>query len=53
MATPRKTNPFNSEEDLFEEFTLMKEMVEEIYNERGQRREEGTRQVKNGYDHPS
>jgi hypothetical protein len=35
MATPRKTNPFNSEEDFFEAFSLMKEMVEELYNERG------------------
>jgi hypothetical protein len=35
MATPRKTHPFNSEEDFFEEFALMKAMVEELYNERG------------------
>jgi hypothetical protein len=53
MATPRKTNPFNFEEDFFEAFSLMKEMVEELYNERGQRRGEGTSQVKNEDDHPS
>jgi hypothetical protein len=38
MDKPRKMNPFNYEEDFFEAFILMKEMVEEIYNERGQQR---------------
>jgi hypothetical protein len=48
-----RMNPFNSEEDFFEAFSLMKEMVEELYNERGQRRGEGTSQVKNEDDIPS
>jgi hypothetical protein len=53
MATPGRTNPFNFEKYFFKEFNLMKEMVEEIYNKRGQQRGEGTSQVNNEDDHPS
>jgi hypothetical protein len=49
----KKKNPFNSEEDFFKAFNLMKKMVEELYNVRVQRRREDTSQVKNEDDHPS
>jgi hypothetical protein len=35
ITRPGRKNPFNYEEDFFEAFSLMKEMVEELYNERG------------------
>jgi hypothetical protein len=50
MSSPRKLGPYASEDDLFEEFKLMKSMVEELYHERGQRRiskvEEGESSVR-------
>jgi hypothetical protein len=46
MASPRRLGPYDSEDDFFEEFNLMKSMVEDIYNERGQQRGEGESLVK-------
>jgi hypothetical protein len=51
MAAPKKKYIFNFEDNLFEASTLMKEMVGEIHNERGQKRGEGTSQVENEDDH--
>jgi hypothetical protein len=36
MTSPRKLGPYNSEDDFFEDFNLMKSMVEEMY--KGRRR---------------
>jgi hypothetical protein len=50
MSSPRKLGPFKSEDDFFEAFKLMQAMVEELYHERGQRRnpkvEEGESSVR-------
>jgi hypothetical protein len=50
MSSPRKLGPYASEDDFFEAFKLMQAMVEEIYHERGQRRnpkvEEGESSVR-------
>jgi hypothetical protein len=50
MSSPRKLGPFAYEDDFFEAFQLMKSMVEELYHERGQRRnpkvEEGESSVR-------
>jgi hypothetical protein len=50
MSSPLKLGPFKSEVDFFEAFKLMQAMVEEIYHERGQRRnpkvEEGESSVR-------
>jgi hypothetical protein len=35
MASPRKIGPYESEDDFFNAFNQMKEMVEELYSERG------------------
>ena len=46
MDSPRRIGPYKSEDDFFEAFNLIKEMVEELYNERWQRKGEGNNHVK-------
>jgi hypothetical protein len=50
MSSPRKLGPFTYEDDFFESLKLMKAMVEELYHERGLRRnpkvEEGESSVR-------
>jgi hypothetical protein len=52
MSSSRKIGPYASKDDFFESFQLMKAMVEEIYQERGLRRnpkvEEGESSVRVG-----
>ena len=42
MTSPRKLGPYNSEDDFFEDFNLMKSMVEEMYKGREKSKEGGT-----------
>ena len=46
MDSPRKIGPFESEDDFFNAFNQMKEMVEELYSERGLQKKVSSRQVK-------
>jgi hypothetical protein len=42
MTSPRKLGPYNSEDDFFEDFNLIKSMVEEMYEGQEKANEEGT-----------
>ena len=42
MTSSRKLGPYNSKDDLFKDFNLMKAMVEEMYEGREKIKEEGT-----------
>ena len=52
MASLRKIDPFESEDDFFNSFNQMKQMVEEIYSERELQKGESYGQVKKEDDIP-